>query len=90
MKQPDDPVWAEPALIPEGMFVIQLRSDSAVPRRRLRGRVEHVMSGQSAPFTSLANLLAFMARFADAPARLSPEDSAETPQLKDGSRGTTD
>jgi hypothetical protein len=64
MKQADDRVRGEPALIPEGVFVIQLRSDSAFPRRRLRGRVEHVMSGQSAPFTSLATLLAFMARHA--------------------------
>lgn len=50
------------SLTPEGTFVIQLRADSDVPRRRLSGRVEHLMSGSSAPFTSLAGLLAFMGR----------------------------
>ena len=71
----------EPALIPEGVFVIQLRSDSAVPRRRLRGRVEHVMTGQSARFTSLANLLAFMALHA-------ATGKAPTPNAK--KRGNSD
>jgi hypothetical protein len=52
------------SLTPEGTFVVQLRSDSDVPQRRLSGRVEHVMSGQSEHFTSLAGLLALMARWA--------------------------
>lgn len=50
-------------LIPEGTFVIQLRSDSDVEERRLGGRVEHVMSGESEPFVSLEALLGFMSRF---------------------------
>jgi hypothetical protein len=54
------------SLTPGGTFVIQLRSDSDVARRRLSGRVEHVMSGCSEPFTSLAGLLAFIGRYAEA------------------------
>lgn len=53
-----------PRLTPEGTFVIQLRSNSNVERGRLRGRVEHVMSGQSVQFANLDSLLAFMARCA--------------------------
>jgi len=50
-------------LEPARTFVIQLGSDSDLPRRRVRGRVEHVVSGDSEPFTSLESLLAFMARY---------------------------
>jgi hypothetical protein len=61
----------------DGAFVIQLRSNSDV-RRRLRGRIEHVMSGQSEAFTSLAGLLAFMARFAS-----TEISAAATPRTKE-------
>jgi len=57
------------ALEPESAFVVQLRSDAGM-RRRLSGRVEHVMSGRSEQFASLAGLLAFMrthANLASAP-----------------------
>ena len=53
-------------LYPQGTFVIQLRSDSDLPRGRVRGRVEHVKSGDSEPFTSIESLVAFMARYAAA------------------------
>jgi hypothetical protein len=46
------------------MFVIHLRSDSDPSRQHLIGRVEHVMSGDSEAFVSLAELLAFMDRHA--------------------------
>jgi len=46
------------------MFVIHLRSDSDLSRQRLIGRVEHVKSGDSEAFVSLADLLAFMDRHA--------------------------
>jgi hypothetical protein len=49
---------------PERTFVIQLRSDSDLPHGDMRGRVEHVMSGESEPFGSLEGLVAFMARYA--------------------------
>jgi hypothetical protein len=50
------------SLTPEGMFVIHLRSDSAVARQHVVGRVEHVKSGESEPFASLAALLGFIDR----------------------------
>jgi len=46
------------------MFVIHLRSDSDLSRQHLIGRVEHVKSGDSEAFVSLADLLAFMDRHA--------------------------
>ena len=49
-------------LLPAGTFVVQVRAGSDVPRQRVSGRVEHVMSGESQPFGSLADLLGFMAR----------------------------
>jgi len=64
-------------LTPEGTFVVQLRSDSDVSQRRLNGRVEHVMSGQSEHFTSLAGLLALMARWAPPAAATSSTPTKE-------------
>jgi hypothetical protein len=45
------------------MFVIHLRSDSDVPGRRLVGRVEHVVSGDTEIFASLDALLTFIGRY---------------------------
>ena len=64
MRHSDNPPSGA-GLTPEGTFVIQLHADSDARQRRLRGRVEHVMSGESEPFASLAELLAFMARYAN-------------------------
>lgn len=46
-------------LEPEGAFVVQVRADADL-QGRLCGRVEHVMSGRSEPFESLAGLLTFI------------------------------
>jgi len=43
-------------------FVVHFRVNSDVTQGRLAGRVEHVVSGQSAHFASLEELLAFIAR----------------------------
>ena len=43
-------------------FVVQLLATAEVASGRLEGRVEHVVSGQAAHFSSLEDLLAFMAR----------------------------
>jgi hypothetical protein len=51
-----------PSLTPDGIFVIQLRSDSAAERQHLVGRVEHVKSGDSEQFASLMALLGFIDR----------------------------
>jgi len=45
---------------PQGIFVVHLRSDSDLARRRLVGRVEHVKSGHDESFDSVEELLAFM------------------------------
>lgn len=61
--QPTGPsVLDTPLHTPEGIFVIHLRADSAAARQHLVGRVEHVQSGDTEPFTSLATLLAFIER----------------------------
>lgn len=66
-----------PRLSPDGTFVVQLRSNSNVARGRLRGRVEHVMSGHSVQFTSLESLLDFMARHASSASRAPGKDKEE-------------
>jgi hypothetical protein len=55
------------ALQPEHAFVVQLRSGPATSRRRLQGRVEHVVSGEAARFGSTAELVDFLTRLLDAP-----------------------
>ena len=57
-REPDDAGGLDPART----FVVQLRAGSEVTRERISGRVEHLMSGVSERFESLADLLAFMAR----------------------------
>jgi len=49
-------------LSPHWAFVVQLREGTALTPEGLRGRVEHIVSGQAALFTSLEELGAFMAR----------------------------
>ena len=66
-----------PRLTPEGTFVVQLRSNSNVEQGRLRGCVEHVMSRESVQFTSLEDLLGFMARCAPAQSRAGGKDKEE-------------
>ena len=43
-------------------FVVQLREGTALTPEALHGRVEHIESGQATPFSSVEDLLAFMAR----------------------------
>jgi hypothetical protein len=49
-----------PAFLPEGAFVVQLRTGTANRGDALVGRVEHVVSGRATHFESPADLLAFM------------------------------
>ena len=65
---------------PDGIFVIHVRSDSDLGKAHVVGRVEHVMSGDDAPFASLEALLAFIKSHvspADAEHDLAKRDSAE-------------
>ena len=43
-------------------FVVHFRENNDVAQRQMSGRVEHVVSGQSAHFVSLEKLLDFIAR----------------------------
>jgi len=43
-------------------FVVHFRLSTNLARGPIEGRVEHVVSGQSAHFDSLKELLAFMSR----------------------------
>lgn len=52
-----------PLLTPDGIFVLHLRSDSAPAGQHLVGRVEHLKSGDSETFASLAALLRFIDRY---------------------------
>ena len=57
------PVHALPApLSPHWAFVVQLREGTALTPGGMRGRVEHIVSGQATLFTSLGEVRAFMER----------------------------
>ena len=51
-------------------FVVHFATSPGAPRRRFRGRVEHLSSGESAPFSSLEALLGFVGRILDAEDRV--------------------
>lgn len=50
------------SLAPHYAFVVQYATDTQMDAGHIHGRVEHVMSRHAARFTSLDELLAFMAR----------------------------
>lgn len=43
-------------------FVVQFRTETDLDKGRVTGRVEHVLSGQATHFSSLEELLDFIAR----------------------------
>jgi hypothetical protein len=54
------------ALSARRAFVVHLAASGGARRRRYRGRVEHLPTGASTHFSSLAGLLAFFAAVLDA------------------------
>jgi hypothetical protein len=48
---------------PEDSFLVQLRGGSRLADRDVSGRIEHLHSGISEPFGSLAELFAFLGRY---------------------------
>jgi ABC-type Fe3+/spermidine/putrescine transport system ATPase subunit len=50
----------EPLLSPQRAFVLQFYPEADVEHGRFVGRVEHVVSGQTARFDSLDTLVAFL------------------------------
>lgn len=77
MEKSSDSAVSNPLLMPDGMFVLHLRSDSAAAQRVLVGRVEHLKSGNSEPFGSLAALLGFIERHLEGDSAVDSEDSKE-------------
>jgi hypothetical protein len=51
---------SESPLSPSRAFVVQFHTEAAVARGRVRGRVEHVVSGQATHFASVEELLTFI------------------------------
>ena len=52
----------QPSLPTQRAFVVQLHSESQLAKGQFKGRVEHIVSGQSAHFSSMKALKAFMQR----------------------------
>ncbi len=53
---------ADGGIAPEDSFLVQLRNGSRLADRDVRGRIEHLFSGQSEPFGSLSELFDFLSR----------------------------
>jgi hypothetical protein len=51
---------SESPLSPYRAFVVQFHMETDVAREQVRGRVEHVVSGQAKHFASVEELLAFI------------------------------
>jgi hypothetical protein len=49
-------------LSPHWAFVVQLREGTTLTPDALHGRVEHIATGRATTFTSLTEVVAFMAR----------------------------
>jgi len=47
-------------LSPQWAFVVQLRYGTALTPEGMQGRIEHIVSGQAATFSSLEEALTFM------------------------------
>jgi hypothetical protein len=52
----------QPSLPTQRAFVVQLHVESQIEKGQLKGRVEHIVSRQSAHFSSMKELKAFMRR----------------------------
>jgi hypothetical protein len=58
----EPPLQHESPFAPQRAFVVQFRKETVMEQWHVEGRVEHVMSGQSAHFHSVEELFTFMAR----------------------------
>jgi hypothetical protein len=50
----------QPSLPTHRAFVVQLHTESKIEKGQFKGRVEHIVSGRSAHFSSMKALKAFM------------------------------
>ena len=62
-------------IAPEDNFLVQVRGGSRPAERAVSGRIEHLYSGQSEPFGSLAELLDFLTRHLSQASRPDRDDS---------------
>jgi len=62
MTNEQSPIAGREALSAETAFVVHLTADRLTPTESLRGRAEHVKSGQSLRFASVTDLVSFMQR----------------------------
>ena len=63
----------QPSLPTQRAFVVQLHAESKIAKGQFKGRVEHMVSGQSTHFSSMKALKAFMHR-------VLTEERAEEPE----------
>ena len=63
----------QPPLPTQRAFVVQLHAESKIEKGQFKGRVEHMVSGQSTHFSSMKALKAFMHR-------VLTEERAEEPE----------
>jgi hypothetical protein len=52
----------QPSLPTHQAFVVQLHAESKIEKGQFKGKVEHIVSGQSTHFSSMKALKAFMHR----------------------------
>jgi hypothetical protein len=52
----------QPSLPTQRAFVVQLHAESKIEKGQFKGRVEHIVSGQSTHFSTIKALKAFMHR----------------------------
>ena len=74
------PLPSDAPLSPHWAFVVQLREGTALTPEGMQGRIEHIVSGQAALFTSLAELGAFMAQVLAAPGGAALPQPAPAPE----------
>jgi len=63
--EPDPGHGRGDAIAPEANFLVQIRGTSRPADSAISGRVEHLHSGSSEQFGSLAGLLDFLSRYVD-------------------------
>jgi hypothetical protein len=56
------------SIAPEDSFLVQIRGGSRPADEAVRGRIEHLYTGVSEPFETLAELLDFLGRYFGRPA----------------------
>ncbi len=66
----------QPSLPVNRAFAVQIHADAQLRKGQLKGRVEHVLSGEAAHFGSLAELQAFILRVVTKKSRQTGENDS--------------